>query len=199
MSGTAKRGPCAVCNLVTTNWCSRCENRFYCSPLHLHQEWPRHRFFCRSPSTTAPLQASSSPPSSPDTPTSSFKAIYFPKLESNTYIVSVPCRSPATRGESMCPRPVVDPFLSTSGSRQPAAVVLTKNLGCERRYPLQVWYCPDSGTFNRAIWKVTSGQARRVVKGDVLVMKFAGKRRQGYIDATNLDLASLTQYFLSQG
>ena len=45
MSAYVKRGPCAVCSQLTTNWCSRCQNCFYCSPQHLqsvsHSQSPR--------------------------------------------------------------------------------------------------------------------------------------------------------------
>lgn len=98
----------------------------------------------------------------------------------------------------MCPRPAVAPFLPTSGGQPPASIVLQQGLGCKLRYPLHVWYCPGSSTTNRAIWRLTSGQASRPWKGDVLVMKYSGGRRQGYIDATSLDLPALAQFFMSQ-
>lgn len=219
MSSFVKRGPCAVCGQQTSNWCSRCQSRFYCSPQHLQQDWPQHRLACMAataqpsaqygyssyqshPTHNAPPQADPysqrTTPSPPMAPIASFSALYFSKHEEHPRIVQVSCMPPANPGSSMCPRPIVAPFLPTSGGQQPASIVLKQGLGCQLRYPLHVWYCPGSNTTNRAIWRLTSGQAPRPWKGDVLVMKYSGGRRQGYIDATSLDLPALAQFFMSQ-
>ncbi|KAJ7508153.1 hypothetical protein B0H11DRAFT_1848460 [Mycena galericulata] len=42
--------PCLIC--ATSQWCSRCQTTWYCSPEHLRGDWPRHREQCRpSPAT----------------------------------------------------------------------------------------------------------------------------------------------------
>ncbi|KAI6001207.1 hypothetical protein EDD15DRAFT_1665006 [Pisolithus albus] len=34
--------PCMLCCRPTSMWCSRCRNAWYCTPEHLHTDWPRH-------------------------------------------------------------------------------------------------------------------------------------------------------------
>jgi len=69
------------------------------------------------------------------------------------------------------------------------------------RFPLQVWYSPTMLTrghpINRAIIHVTSGAAEKPWAGPVVVLKYNGSRRQGYMDASVNDLPALSAYFLS--
>ncbi|KAH7105947.1 hypothetical protein BKA62DRAFT_346280 [Auriculariales sp. MPI-PUGE-AT-0066] len=222
MSIHVKRGPCAICSSFTTNWCSRCQNVFYCSPQHLQSDWPRHRMFCAAAvttpnPTTAPMtplyHSDSSPDGSPPaeayqsmrstpspipmtvTPVGCYTGLYFSKNEEHPRIVTVNCQPPATPGSA--PRPILSNYLPSSGGIPPSSIVLKQGLGCQLRYPLHVWYCPGSNTTNKSIWRLTGGQAQRPWKGDVLVLKYSGGRRSNYMDATSLDMPAVAQFFMS--
>jgi hypothetical protein len=38
---------CAVCNKKSTNRCSRCQCRFYCSLEHQKEDWKQHKINCK--------------------------------------------------------------------------------------------------------------------------------------------------------
>ncbi|KZV94295.1 hypothetical protein EXIGLDRAFT_611915 [Exidia glandulosa HHB12029] len=211
ISYLVKCGPCAVCNIVAYGWCSRCDTTFYCSRQHQAEDWQWHESICvptsaytynfqvTAPSPSTGLVFAFAAPSSSTEPVVAFDALYFSKYEEYPRIVPVYCLPPADPASSMCPRPVIAVHLSCSSDGQPpASIILQQGIGCKLRYPLHVWYCPGSRTVNRVAWRMTCGQAPRPWRGDVLVMKYAGGRRQGYMDATSLDLPPVVQLFMSQ-
>ncbi|KZW03476.1 hypothetical protein EXIGLDRAFT_588765, partial [Exidia glandulosa HHB12029] len=200
---------CAVCGWDTTSWCSRCENRFYCSPEHLCQDWPKHRLTCKpvGESQTQPIHAQ--PPLQephpistptlylPAAPTTTVNAVLFPRHADNPCIILVPCCPPTSPTVSACPEPVIGEYLPITGGIRPVSGILKHDHenNIERRYPLQVWYCPGADTVNQSILRMTSGQASHAIAGDVLIMKFASKDCSDYIDANFDDLPAVLHLF----
>jgi hypothetical protein len=96
-------------------------------------------------------------------------------------IVTVTCQ-PTSPGTTAPPdgvnvsAPIVHHFFP---SGRPESLVLTEGLNGEAlHFPLQLWYCPtslaNSRPINRAIAKITSGQAEREWCGPAVVLKFNG-------------------------
>ncbi|KAJ7501310.1 hypothetical protein B0H11DRAFT_2373415 [Mycena galericulata] len=189
--------PCLVCGQLTSQWCSRCHNVFYCSPEHLHVDWPRHREQCRpSPATTyRSNMIATPPPAEPEYILVS--AILFLVDEDRPRIITVKCRPPHHPSYSLCPVPLLQP-----GNAPPESVALTQGLnGKLLRFPLQVFYSPialmKGSPINRSIYHITSGATSKPWYGNVVVFKFSGSRRQGYTKAGSNDLPVLSAYFLS--
>lgn len=114
-------------------------------------------------------------------------------------IVVVKCQPGNPAVDGMCPAPLVHPYFPAG---RPESVVLTQGLNNETlRFPLQLFYCPTSLSVrtpvNRAIARITSGKAVRQWCGPVLVLKFSGSRKTGYMDAGSNDLPALSAYFLA--
>jgi len=113
-------------------------------------------------------------------------------------IITVNCRPSQKAFQGNSPTPILDPYFDD----QPIPIVLMQGLNGEPlRFPLQVWYSPTMLTrghpINRAIIHVTSGAAEKPWAGPVVVLKYNGSRRQGYMDASANDLPALSAYFLS--
>jgi len=70
------------------------------------------------------------------------------------------------------------------------------------RFPLQIWYSQESitkgGPVNRAIAGITKEGAHtpKAWCGPVIVLKFSGTRLEGYSDAGECELATLSAYFI---
>ena len=96
--------------------------------------------------------------------------------------------------------PQIWPFFTNFGST-PEAIVLLEGLNkVPMRYPLQIWYSPEAQqqktSINRCVNKITGGAAIEPWWGLVLVLKFSGTRKSGYIDAGSRDLSALSAYFV---
>ncbi|KAM6496819.1 hypothetical protein JOM56_007292 [Amanita muscaria] len=195
--------PCAVCGRPTNMWCSRCQDSWYCSPEHLHNDWALHKRDC------IPVQGSQSssyhnvnmiatpPPAEPQFVTVS--AIFFAPEEERPRIISINCRPTHKPSQGMCPVPLVQSHFPDG---HPENIVLTQGLNSEPlRFPLHLWFSPTalqkSQPVNRAILHITSGAAPKQWCGAVIVLKFNGSRRQGYADAGSNDLPALSAYFLA--
>ena len=107
------------------------------------------------------------------------------------------CRPHETVSQGICP--LVEEYFPGSN---PHTIILTQGLNGEAlRFPLHIWYCPLSfqrrAPVNRAVQRITSGAAAKPWCGPVVVLKFNGSRRRGYVDAGNNDLPALSAYFLA--
>ncbi|KAJ7456405.1 hypothetical protein B0H11DRAFT_1739283 [Mycena galericulata] len=190
--------PCLVCGRATSQWCSRCKTTWYCSPEHLHGDWPRHREQCRPSPATLGYGANmiaTPPPAGPEF--MSVSAILFIAEEDRPRMITVKCRPPH-RSHGMCPVLLLQPYFDT----QPESVVLTQGLNGEAlRFPLHIFYSPialaQASPVNRAIYHITSGAAPKPWYGNVMTLKFNGQRCQGYTEAGENDLPALPAYFLS--
>jgi len=184
--------PCRICGKTTAMWCGRCQNAWYCSPDHLHSDWPKHREVCVAVPTPTHTTL---PPGKFQTVKAS--ALLFTPGDDGPRTVEVSC---AVVDGTSCPAPIVQSYFTES---QPYAVILTQGLNGEPlRYPLHIFYCPLSlsrgSPVNNAIKRITGGaQAKKPWCGTVLVMRFNGSRRQGYSDATSSDFTALSAYFLA--
>ncbi|KAI0294323.1 hypothetical protein B0F90DRAFT_1757554 [Multifurca ochricompacta] len=189
--------PCTVCFKSTSMWCSRCQTAWYCTPEHLHSDWPRHRRECVA---VAPQQANmiaTPPPVQPQLITVS--AILFAPQEDSPRIITVNCEPPRTPSQGTCPMPLIHQHFPGGEANN---VVLTQGLNGEPlRFPLQLWYSSSAlasnGPINQAIFRITSGAAPKPWCGLVMVLKYNGSRRQGYSDAGSNDLPALSAYFLA--
>ncbi|KAJ7095474.1 hypothetical protein C8R43DRAFT_907921 [Mycena crocata] len=191
--------PCLVCGRATSQWCSRCQTAWYCSPEHLRGDWPQHRERCRpSPAALSygPNMIATPPPAEPEYITVS--AILFVADEDRPRIINVKCRPPHRPSQGLCPVPLLQPYFDSP----PDSVVLTQGLNGELlRFPLHVFYSPtalsQASPINRSIYHITSGAAPKPWYGNVVAFKFNGSRRQGYSEAGSNDLPALSAYFLS--
>lgn len=80
------------------------------------------------------------------------------------------------------------------------SIILTKGLnGQKLRFPLHLWYCPvsiENGTqVNRCVRRIVFSTTGKRWCGPVVVLKFSGSRRMGYVDAGLKDLLNLSAYF----
>ncbi|PPQ71892.1 hypothetical protein CVT24_006866 [Panaeolus cyanescens] len=193
--------PCAVCNRATSMWCSRCQSAWYCSPEHIHSDWPRHRRECipaQSPPASYNVNMIATPP--PAEPQFvNVSAILFSPEEERPRIITVSCRPSPKSSQGMCPVPMLDSYFDGNPTE---SIVLTQGLNGEPlRFPLHLYFAPATlvkgNPVNRAIFHITSGAAEKPWCGPVVVLKFNGSRRQGYSDAGSNDLPALSAYFLS--
>ena len=106
----------------------------------------------------------------------SFIALYFPVNDEHPRVVPVSCTS--LKSSSLRPQPDVTSFLPLHGGFLPHDLILHQGLGCRLRYPFHIWYCPGATITNSAIYRLTAGRAVWPWKGDVLVLKFSGSRKQ---------------------
>ena len=220
--------PCRLCGKTTAMWCGRCQNAWYCSPEHLQSVrflWGSTRpTLTLPPPRTGPdtvVNAWRFPP--PPTPlcqranvkrSKRLPCFLRPAMVTTIHPISIfddrltlSSDGPRTVEVSCavvdgmaCPAPIVQSYFTDN---QPYAVILTQGLNGEPlRYPLHIFYCPQSlsrgSPVNNAIKRMTGGvQAKKPWCGPVLVMKFNGSRRQGYSDATSSDFTALSAYFLA--
>lgn len=125
-------------------------------------------------------------------------AIYFPVKEEKPYLIPIQCSPSPNLASGPCPVPFFDnAFFKCHFS----SLTLTQGLNQEPlRFPLQVWYdnaaLSRKDPVNRAVSRITSGQAIRPWCGPVVVLKFSGSRQQAYSPATLNDLPALSAYFL---
>lgn len=186
---------CAVCGHATTMWCSRCQNSWYCSPEHLQSDWQRHRRDCVAVASPQGDPAASPSPAQLIT----VSALLLSPEEQSAKVINVQCRPQGSHSQGLSPLPLIQQHF-TEGV--PHTIILTQGLGGEPlRFPLHIWYCPIAlqrgSPVNRAIYRITSGAATKAWCGPVIVFKFNGSRRQGYMDATTNDLPALSAYFLA--
>ncbi|KAF8972693.1 hypothetical protein BDZ97DRAFT_1649631 [Flammula alnicola] len=193
--------PCTLCCRPTSMWCSRCQSAWYCSPEHIHSDWPRHRRECipamSPPSSYNVNMIATPPPAEPQYV--SVSAILFSPEDERPRIITVSCRPSPKASQGMCPIPILDSYFD---GNQVQSLVLTEGLNGEPlRFPLHLWYAPQllqkGSPVNRAIFHITSGAAEKAWCGPVVVLKFNGSRRQGYSDAGSNDLPALSAYFLA--
>ncbi|KDR68020.1 hypothetical protein GALMADRAFT_79249 [Galerina marginata CBS 339.88] len=193
--------PCTLCGRATSMWCSRCQSAWYCSPEHIHSDWPRHRRECipamSPPNSYNVNMIATPPPAEPQFVTVS--AILFSPEDERPKIVNVSCRPSPKASQGMCPIPILDNYFE---GNEVASLVLTEGLNGEPlRFPLHLWYAPQmlqkGNPVNRSIFHITSGAAEKPWCGPVVVLKFNGSRRQGYSDAGSNDLPALSAYFLA--
>ncbi|KAF8603056.1 hypothetical protein BDV93DRAFT_523638 [Ceratobasidium sp. AG-I] len=189
--------PCQVCKDPTTMWCSRCEGVWYCCEAHLVQDWPRHKSECLAAVSPAPIVP---PPSMPFT-TATFAAIIFPYNELRPRIVHVECLAyiePASSLMNWTPR--VREHMQVGPQDTIGSLTIETGIseGAPLRYPLQVFFSrggPTSNVVNQAVYSLSKGQASQS-GGPIVVLKYSGTRRQGYIDASFNDLPTLVSYFI---
>ncbi|KAF5316086.1 hypothetical protein D9619_006583 [Psilocybe cf. subviscida] len=193
--------PCAVCKRLTSMWCSRCQKAWYCSPQHISEDWPTHKYNC-IPTQSAQggynlNMIATPPPAEPQYVTVS--AIYFATDSDRPDIVHVKCKPSPKASQGVCPIPMLEQLF---GNQPVQSLVLTEGLNGEPlRFPLHLWYAPQmlqkGSPLNRSIFHITSGAAEKAWCGPVVVLKFNGSRRQGYTDAGSNDLPALSAYFLA--
>ncbi|KAJ6560084.1 hypothetical protein B0H19DRAFT_1027777 [Mycena capillaripes] len=183
--------PCLVCGRPTSQWCSRCHNAFYCSPEHLRKDWPRHREqCCPSPARSSTIAM----PFPAEFEYISVSAILFPADADRPRVITVKCHPSL----GVCPVPLLQPYFDAP----PQSVILTQGTNGERlHFPLHVFYSPIALTkgspINRSIYHFTSGAASKPWYGNVVALKFSGRLRQGYTEASPSDLPALSAYFRS--
>ncbi|KAJ3506910.1 hypothetical protein NMY22_g17097 [Coprinellus aureogranulatus] len=192
--------PCAVCGQPTSQWCSRCQNVWYCSPEHSRVDWAAHRVYCfpapaSSNATYSVNMIATPPPAEPELIT--VNALYFNPAEERSEVVTVECMPSQKYGT--CPIPLLKGYFPAG---PPKSHVLKEGLNGESlRFPLHLWYCPDSlqkgAPVNRSIHRITSNFARKQWCGPAIVLKFSGSRRQGYMDAGSNDLPALSAFFIN--
>ncbi|KAJ7658728.1 hypothetical protein DFH06DRAFT_990034 [Mycena polygramma] len=194
MNPSGPMQPCLVCRRLTTQWCSRCHNAFYCSEQHNRANWPEHRPRCHPlPSLIhGSNMIAMPPPAEPEY--FSVHAVLFLSDEDRPRIINVKCHRPP---HGLCPVPHLQPYFDAL----PASFFLTEALGGQLlRFPLHVLYSPAAlahgSPINHAIRNITSGASCRPWYGNVVVLKFNGSRRQGYTDAGSNDLPVLSAHFL---
>jgi len=181
----------------TTLWCSRCHAAWYCCPDHLQRDWNKHRLECRPFKPAIPMEID--PQSLEFGTAASFTAILFPYNDERPQLIKVDCLArPQTTGPCKW-IPLAIPHVG--GTREPGNIVITRGVGgAPLRFPLHIFYRADfliDGSLpNRAINRLTGGQATHQWNGNVIALKFYGTRRQGYTDAGNGDLAALVAYFM---
>lgn len=196
--------PCSLCGRATSQWCSRCQKAWYCCPEHLKQHWPTHRNHCIPVTSQNPVPSGytvnmiATPPPA-ELELSTITAVYFNPSEERPRVIDVDCKPSHKPSQGMCPLPLIGDYFPDGPCE---GIVLTQGLNGEPlRFPLHLWYCPESlrknSAPNRAINHVTSSAARKVWCGPVIVLKFSGSRRQGYTDAGTNDLPALSAYFLA--
>lgn len=81
---------------------------------------------------------------------------------------------------------------------------ITRNVGGEPlRYPLQVFFRDsfvyDGSPRNQTVLSLTSGNARHIWAGNMVVLKWTGARRQMYKDMAMGDLHAIAAWLLSYG
>ncbi|KAJ7491608.1 hypothetical protein B0H11DRAFT_2399035, partial [Mycena galericulata] len=195
--------PCLVCGQLTSQWCSRCHNAFYCLPEHLRvvhyssiAASMSHFVYRTGHDTVNRNMIATPPPAEPEY--ISVSAILFLADEERPRIITMKCRPPHHPSYSLCPVPLLQPYFDAP----PESVALTQGLnGKLLRFPLHVFYSPIALTkgspINRSIYHITSGAASKPWYGNVVVFKFSGSRRQGYTKAGSNDLPALSAYFFS--
>ncbi|KAF4610959.1 hypothetical protein D9613_006692 [Agrocybe pediades] len=191
--------PCAVCCKPTSMWCSRCQNSWYCSERHIHDDWPRHRRECYPPRAETPQLNMIATPPPAQQPFVTVSAVVFSPEEERPRFETVKCRPSPRSSYGVCPTPLLEKYFL---GMEVATIILTEGLNGEPlRFPLHIWYAPQmlakGCQVNRAIFHITSGAAEKAWCGPVVVLKFNGSRKQGYSDAGSNDLPALSAYFLS--
>ncbi|KAJ6560066.1 hypothetical protein B0H19DRAFT_1069767 [Mycena capillaripes] len=185
---------CLVCGRLTSQWCSRCHNAFYCSSEHLRSDWKRHREQCR-PSPARSSIVATPPPTELEYILVS--AILFRADEDRPEFIIVKCRLPHHPSHGLCPVPLLQSYFDAP----PESVILTQGMNGELLpSPLHVFYSPialtNGWSINRSIYHLTSG-AFKPWYGNVVALKFSGRLRQGYTEAGSSDLPALSAYFRS--
>lgn len=179
-------------------WCSRCENVWYCCNEHLVYDWPRHKNDCLNRAALSPTIES---PSSMPFTVATFAAIIFPFDELRPRIIHVECLAfiePSSSLMNWTPR--VREHMKAGPHDAIGSLTIETGIseGAPLRYPLQVFYSrggPTSQLVNQAVLSLSKGQATQA-GGSIVVLKYSGTRRQGYIDATFNDLPTLVSYFI---
>ncbi|KAF5338585.1 hypothetical protein D9611_012764 [Ephemerocybe angulata] len=194
--------PCSLCGRATSQWCSRCQSAWYCSPEHLREHWSSHRLQCTPPAASSNAtytvnMIATPPPAEPELIVVS--AVYFNPEEERPRVIDVECKPSHKPSQGMCPIPLIQSYFPDGPCE---GIILTQGLNGEPlRFPLHLWYCPESlrkgASVNRAIHHITSNAARKTWCGPVIVLKFSGSRRQNYTDAGSNDLPALSAYFLA--
>ncbi|KDN43650.1 hypothetical protein RSAG8_06027, partial [Rhizoctonia solani AG-8 WAC10335] len=192
---------CRVCEKPTTMWCSRCERAWYCCNDHLNCDWPRHKMECLAVASLTMSPAPVEAPLSLPFTAATFAAIVFPFDESRPRVAHVECLAyiePSSSLMNWTPR-VKDHMLvgphDTIGS---LTIETGISEGAPLRYPLQVFFTrsgPAARLVNQSIYALSKGQATQA-GGSIVVLKYSGTRRQGYIDASFNDLPTLVSYFI---
>ncbi|KAJ6560052.1 hypothetical protein B0H19DRAFT_944696 [Mycena capillaripes] len=191
----AANQPCLVCGRLTSQWCSRCHNAFYCSPEHLRSDWQRHREQCR-PFPARSNMTARPPPA--ELEYISVSAILFNADEDGPRFITVKCCPPHHPSHGLCPVPLLQPYFDAP----PESTILTQGSNGELLpSPIHVLYSPSALTkgspINRSIYHFTSGAASKPWSGNVVALKFSGRLRQGYTEVGSSDLSALSAYFRS--
>jgi hypothetical protein len=111
--------------------------------------------------------------------------------------VSVEFHPPHSSAPYACPTPIVEEHLP---GVQISNLVLTQGpYGDPLRCPLELWFGASAADapFNEAIYCFACKMASKSWYGPVLVLKFNGRDRGGYVDAGEDDLPALHAYFRS--
>ncbi|KAG9099803.1 hypothetical protein FS749_000334 [Ceratobasidium sp. UAMH 11750] len=191
--------PCRTCSKPTTMWCSRCQSSWYCCSDHLEYDWPRHKDECLSLAALSPAPVDP-PPSMPFT-SATFAAIIFPVDEPRPRIIHVECLAfiePASSLMNWTPRVREHMFAGPQDAIGSLTIETGISEGAPLRYPLQVFFNrsgPTSHLVNQSVYSLSKGQATQT-GGPIIVLKYSGTRRQGYIDASFNDLPTLVSYFI---
>ncbi|KAG9008376.1 hypothetical protein FRB90_008933 [Tulasnella sp. 427] len=88
------------------------------------------------------------------------------------------------------------------GVRLVSSMIMTTAADKRLRYPLQLFYgkesFSDDSPVNRSISKITSGKSFYKWAGNVLVLKFTGVRRHGYIAPSPEDIETVASLLLKE-
>ncbi|QRV93185.1 MYND Zn-finger protein [Ceratobasidium sp. AG-Ba] len=140
------------------------------------------------------------PPSMPFT-SATFAAIIFPYDELRPRIVHVECLAfiePASSLMNWTPRVREHMLVGPHDSIGSLTIETGISEGAPLRYPLQVFFTrngPGSHLVNQSIYSLSKGQASQT-GGHIIILKYSGTRRQGYIDASFNDLPTLVSHFI---
>ena len=112
--------------------------------------------------------------------------------------VTISCQPSNSSGK--CPIPVLDSLFD--GHQVKFAIITTGLNGEHLRFPFQFWYAPrllhEGSPENLGISHITFGASKKAWSSPIIVLKFSGTRKGGYLDAGSNDFPALSGYFLSQ-
>ncbi|KAF8605896.1 hypothetical protein BDV93DRAFT_554217 [Ceratobasidium sp. AG-I] len=195
---------CETCGQPSDKRCSRCRNAWYCSATHLQQDWPRHSQECipwDAPSSPGIMVPRSDSRISHTDTTCTAMLLPFSAARPQLIRLRIPGRIDAATNNTEWAVPLTE-YLGDQCAFSYREI--TRNVGGEPlRYPLRVFFrdsflC-DGSPRNQTVLSLTSGNARHTWAGNMVVLKWAGARRQMYKDMAMGDLHVIAAWLLSYG
>ncbi|TDL14592.1 hypothetical protein BD410DRAFT_797085 [Rickenella mellea] len=193
-----KARPCAVCETMSTQRCSRCALSYYCSKEHQKQDWQNHKRVCHVSMSTQALPRGTIP--------GRFKVdcILFPAHEIKPRLVKV--EHEANRDEDFgfvfhSTKP--DDYIP--GSRDTRWILLDGPNGPPLRGGMGIEvifhdeFLTDGSPPNKSIISLTGGKMNHPWRGDILAVKRTGDREKVVDISMKEDLPVLVKYFTSYG